>query len=115
MSSQRYSPEFKIEAVKQVTDRGYSVMDVAERLGLPLGNLVRVHIIALGQLCQRIFLLGCLQRYLGHELRRVIPAWSAAHLSSRLGISCQLCAVIPHNGLFRYVGPPLRVHYSWYL
>ena len=30
MTSKRYTDEFKIEAVKQVTDRGYSVAEVAE-------------------------------------------------------------------------------------
>lgn len=34
MSGQRYPEEFKIEAVKQVTDRGHSVADVADRLGV---------------------------------------------------------------------------------
>jgi transposase len=34
MSNQRYSPEFKDEAVRQVVDRGYSVPEVAERLGV---------------------------------------------------------------------------------
>lgn len=33
MSSKRYMEEFKIEAVKQLTDRGHSVVDVAGRLG----------------------------------------------------------------------------------
>lgn len=34
MSGQiRYSDEFKIDAVAQVTKRGYSVKEVAERLG----------------------------------------------------------------------------------
>jgi len=33
MKGKRYSEEFKKEAVKQVTDRGYSVAEVAERLG----------------------------------------------------------------------------------
>jgi len=32
MSGQRYMDEFKIEAVKQVTERGHSVADVAQRL-----------------------------------------------------------------------------------
>ena len=32
MSGQRYTPEFKEEAVKLITERGYSVTDVAERL-----------------------------------------------------------------------------------
>jgi transposase len=32
-SNKRYTEEFKIEAIKQVTERGYSVADVAERLG----------------------------------------------------------------------------------
>ena len=36
MSGQRYTPEFKDEAVKLITERGYSVTDVAERLGVSL-------------------------------------------------------------------------------
>lgn len=35
----RYTKEFKIEAVKQVTDRGYSVNEVAERLGIATKSL----------------------------------------------------------------------------
>jgi transposase-like protein len=31
-SGKRYTEEFRIEAVKQVIDRGYSVAEVAERL-----------------------------------------------------------------------------------
>lgn len=34
MSGKRYSEEFKIEAVKQVTDRGYKIGGVAKRLGV---------------------------------------------------------------------------------
>src|SRR4051812_16037721 len=34
MSSKRYPEEFKIEAVKQVTDSGHSAPDVAKRLGV---------------------------------------------------------------------------------
>lgn len=34
MSSKRYTDEFKIEAVKQVTERGHSAVDVAKRLGV---------------------------------------------------------------------------------
>ena len=34
MSGKRYPKEFKIEAVRQVIDRGYSVSDVAKRLGV---------------------------------------------------------------------------------
>ena len=34
MSGKRYPEEFKIEAVKQVVDRGYKVGDVARRLGV---------------------------------------------------------------------------------
>ncbi|MDW2329112.1 transposase, partial [Vibrio sp. 1401] len=33
MSSKRYPEEFKIKAVKQVTEKGHSVADVANRLG----------------------------------------------------------------------------------
>lgn len=34
MSGKRYTEEFKAEAVKQVTDRGYKIGDVANRLGV---------------------------------------------------------------------------------
>ncbi len=34
MSGKRYTEEFKIEAVKQVTDRGYKISEVASRLGV---------------------------------------------------------------------------------
>jgi transposase len=33
MSKMRYTEEFKVEAVKQVTERGHPVADVAKRLG----------------------------------------------------------------------------------
>lgn len=39
MSGKRYTDEFKIEAVRQVTDRGYSVTDVADRLGITTHSL----------------------------------------------------------------------------
>jgi transposase len=44
MSNQRYSPEFKDEAVRQVLDRGYSVAEVSERPGVsaPLGAASRL-------------------------------------------------------------------------
>jgi len=38
-SGKRYTEEFKIEAVKQVTERGYSVAEVAERLGTTTHSL----------------------------------------------------------------------------
>jgi transposase len=34
MSIQRFPPEFKEEAVRQVVDRGYSVAEVSQRLGV---------------------------------------------------------------------------------
>lgn len=34
MSGKRYTEEFKREAVKQVTERGHSALDVSERLGV---------------------------------------------------------------------------------
>ena len=34
MSRKRYTEEFKIEAVKQITDRGYKIVEVADRLGV---------------------------------------------------------------------------------
>ena len=34
MSSKRYTDEFKIEAVKQVTERGHGIYSVASRLGI---------------------------------------------------------------------------------
>jgi len=34
MSGKRYTEEFKVEAVKQIIDNGYSVQDAAKRLGI---------------------------------------------------------------------------------
>jgi|GEM_PF-175958 len=39
MSTKRYTPEFKDEAVRQVADRGYSVAEVADRLGVSAHSL----------------------------------------------------------------------------
>jgi len=41
MSSQRYSPEFKDEAVRQIIERGYSVTEVSERLGVSSHSLYK--------------------------------------------------------------------------
>jgi len=39
MSSKRYPKEFKIEAVRQVVERGHSVAEVASRLGMTTHSL----------------------------------------------------------------------------
>jgi len=39
MSSKRYTEEFKIEAIRQVVDRGYSIAEVADRLGTTTHSL----------------------------------------------------------------------------
>ena len=41
MGSQRYSPEFKDEAVRQIVDRGYSVTEVSQRLGVSPHSLYK--------------------------------------------------------------------------
>ena len=41
MTSQRYSPEFKDEAVLQIIDRGYSVAEVSQRLGVSAHSLYK--------------------------------------------------------------------------
>lgn len=39
MSNPRFTPEFKEEAVRQVVDRGYSVAEVSECLGVSTHSL----------------------------------------------------------------------------
>ncbi len=39
MSNRVYTPEFKDEAVRQVEERGYSVREVSERLGISSASL----------------------------------------------------------------------------
>lgn len=41
MSTQRFTLEFKVEAVRQVIERGYSVADIAERLGVSTLSLYK--------------------------------------------------------------------------
>lgn len=39
MSKKRYPEEFKIEAIKQITERGYKIGEVATRLGVTTKSL----------------------------------------------------------------------------
>ena len=39
MSRKRFTEEFKIEAVRQITERGFAARDVAERLGVSPNSL----------------------------------------------------------------------------
>ena len=41
MSNQRFSPEFKDEAVRPIVDRGYPVAEVSERLGVSAHSLYK--------------------------------------------------------------------------
>ncbi|AEA65457.1 hypothetical protein DRA46_01210 [Burkholderia gladioli] len=41
MSAQRFTPEFKQEAVRQITERGYSVAEVSARLGVSAHSLYK--------------------------------------------------------------------------
>lgn len=41
MSTQRFTPEFKAEAVRQVVERGHSVAEIAARLGVSTHSLYK--------------------------------------------------------------------------
>ncbi len=41
MNSSRFTPEFKEEAVRQILERGYSVSEVSERLGVSAHSLYK--------------------------------------------------------------------------
>ncbi|ACR69867.1 transposase [Edwardsiella ictaluri] len=41
MGTPRFTPEFKEEAVRQITERGYSVTEVSERLGVSAHSLYK--------------------------------------------------------------------------
>jgi transposase len=41
MSNQRFTPEFKDEAVRQIVDRGYAVSEVSQRLGVSHHSLYK--------------------------------------------------------------------------
>jgi len=41
MANQKYSDEFRAEAIKQITERGYSVKDVSRRLGVLTKSLYK--------------------------------------------------------------------------
>lgn len=41
MSSRRFTPEFKQEAVRQVTERAYSVAEISARLGVSAHSLYK--------------------------------------------------------------------------
>ena len=41
MNTPRFTPEFKEEAVRQIVERGYSVAEVSERLGVSAHSLYK--------------------------------------------------------------------------
>jgi transposase len=41
MSSKRYTPEFRAEAIRQVTERRYPVSEVARRLGVSTNSVYK--------------------------------------------------------------------------
>ena len=41
MKGIRYTAEFKAEAIKQITERGHSAIDVAQRLGISIKSLYK--------------------------------------------------------------------------
>lgn len=73
MSKLRYTPEFKLEAVKQVTERGHSAAEVASRLGVSAHSLyswLRAHQMPSGQQAAQLSQSDELRR-LKAELKRV--------------------------------------------
>jgi transposase len=73
MSKIRYTPEFKLEAVKQVTERGHSATEVASRLGVSTHSLyswLRAHQAPPGQQAVQLSQSDELRR-LKAELKRV--------------------------------------------
>lgn len=42
ISTKRYTPEFKDEAVRQVTERGYKIAEVAKRLSVSTGKRLAI-------------------------------------------------------------------------
>lgn len=41
MDTLRFTPEFKEEAIRQITERGYSVAEVSDRLGVSAHSLYK--------------------------------------------------------------------------
>ncbi|SXD67416.1 ISEc14 transposase A [Klebsiella variicola] len=41
MGTPRFTPEFKEEAVRQITERGYSIAEVSERLGVSAHSIYK--------------------------------------------------------------------------
>ncbi|HCI6021430.1 TPA: transposase [Klebsiella quasipneumoniae subsp. quasipneumoniae] len=41
MGTPRFTPEFKKEAVRQIIERGYSIAEVSERLGVSAHSLYK--------------------------------------------------------------------------
>ena len=74
MGQQRYTDEFKREAVRQVTEKGHPVKEVAERLGMSTYSLyewIKKHGRANGAEASRLANKDDEIRRLGSELKRV--------------------------------------------
>ena len=74
MGQQRYTDEFKREAVRQVTEKGHPVKEVAERLGMSIYSLyewIKKHGRANGAQASRLANKDDEIRRLRSELKRV--------------------------------------------
>ncbi|EKQ58412.1 ISxac3 transposase [Xanthomonas citri pv. malvacearum str. GSPB2388] len=84
MSSKRYTDEFKIEAVRQVIDRGFKVAEVAERLSVTMHSLYAwLHKFRKPGVVQRAEV-----RWMKAELRRVIEECDILKDDRRSFLAC---------------------------
>ena len=95
MSNKRYPEEFKVEAVKQVTERGHSATDVAKRLGVSQPTLYDwIKRYSLPE-TQRVEQLGQSAeiRRLKAELKRVMELHNRCNDSIRRILACTASGV----------------------
>ena len=71
MSGKRYTDEFKIAAVKQVTERGHTAHYVADRLGVSIHSIDRAEPLAAAIRCSGAKPGVGYRHYLHSDLRRM--------------------------------------------
>lgn len=105
MSTQRFTPEFKAEAVRQVIERGYSVAEIAARLGVSTHSLYK-------------WVTEGIDRYLIRSTCLGVDActgklYSTHGLSDLLNNCLKMNELNPRPDLFRAKAASYRARWPW--
>lgn len=109
MSGKRYTEEFKIEAIHQVTDRGYKIGEVSERLGVTSKSL-RGWITKYGDTGSQHQMISGQQSLRGYKRHRGFKSGGISHVAPTVTLLQTRGSSVPGPRPQPILGHRLHVH-----